>query len=169
LICLFGLYILTGANLSGLTRGDFWVALCALSTAFSIILIQRVTKNISDILLFTFLQIVFTVPCCLVTHPDIFNKSILNNYFVVGSIVFCALFATAIALLIQAKFQKYTTEFKAALIFTTEPVFATAFSCLFFGEIINFHIVAGGVFILLSILLSEYFNSLQRAVREVEA
>jgi len=165
LLCLLGLYILTGANFSGLSIGDFWVALCALTTAFSIILIQKVTPNIDDILLFTFLQILFTVPCCLITQPNILDANLFNNYFVLCSIVFCALFATTIALLIQAKFQKYTSEFRAALIFTTEPVFATVFSYIFFNEAINIHIVAGGIFILGSILLGEYFNSARRMVQ----
>jgi len=162
-LCLLGLYILTGASLSELTTGDLWVGLCALTTALSIILIQRITPNISDVWLFTFLQILFTVPCCFISHPKILEAGIFNNYFVLGSIVFCALFATTMALLIQAKFQKYTSEFRAALIFTTEPVFATVFSYLFFNEAINAHIILGGAFILASVFLSEYFNSVDKS------
>jgi drug/metabolite transporter (DMT)-like permease len=161
-LCLLGLYILTGASFSALSAGDYWVGMCALSTALSIILIQKVTPNVSDILLFTFLQILFTVPCCLVSQPKILDTAILQNYFVLGSIIFCALFATAIALLIQANYQKYMSEFRAAIIFTTEPVYATAFSYFFFKEMINFHIVAGGIIILASVVLSEYFNFMNR-------
>jgi drug/metabolite transporter (DMT)-like permease len=157
-ICLLGLYILTGANFSALSKGDIWVGLCAVTTALSIILIQKITVHIRDILLFTFLQILFTIPCCLIFRFNIFDANVLNNHFVLGSIVFCALFATAIALFIQAKFQKYTTEFRAALIFTMEPVFATVFSYLFFSEIIDVYVVMGGIIILASVILSEYFN-----------
>ena len=61
MICLFGLYILTGANLSALTIGDFWGISCATFVALTILTIQRLTKRIQHYLLMTFYQVLFYV------------------------------------------------------------------------------------------------------------
>lgn len=154
LICLAGLYILTGADITHISSGDKWVLLCAIANAFSIIYLQRVTQKHKEYKLLTFYPIVIVALASAVFVPDKFNSTLLQLPVIIG-VGFCSIFATCIALWLQTKYQKFAPAPKVALIFCLEPLFASIFGLVINGDAITHNIMLGGAFILMSLMLPE--------------
>jgi drug/metabolite transporter (DMT)-like permease len=74
---------------------------------------------------------------------------------VVGAILICGIFATAVAFLLQNVLQPFTTPTHTALIFSAEPVFAALFAWMLLGEALTLRGYVGGAFILAGMLLAE--------------
>ena len=70
-------------------------------------------------------------------------------------LVYLAVFATAIALLLQNVGQKYTHPAPAAIIMSLESVFGALFSVLFYHEIISTRLFIGFCFIFIAVIISE--------------
>lgn len=154
LICLVGLYILTGADFK-LETGEAWTLLAAIAFALQLTYIQRMSTQLHNVKLVTFYQILFTVPLALFFswHTKINN---LFHLDVIIGLLFCAVFATIIVFFIQLKYQKFVTATRTALIFSLEPVFATIFGLIINGEKLTKHSIFGGLIILISILLPTF-------------
>ena len=166
LLCMLGIYYLTGASLTDFSTGDAWIFGCAIATALSIVIIQKVSGKIEHASNFAFLQIAFTVfwvlPTLVIPLPASFSFSAsLSQPIVLGALMFCAFIATVLAFFLQVKYQQYITAFKAALILALEPVFATLFAALFFGAHITLPIIIGGSLVVLSTLLSDVYKYCQ--------
>lgn len=70
-------------------------------------------------------------------------------------LVYLAVFATAIALLLQNVGQKYTHPAPAAIIMSLESVFGVLFSVMFYHEVITTRLFIGFCFIFVAIIISE--------------
>lgn len=157
LLCLTGLYILTGADVSHFSQGDILTLLGALATATSICLIQKISKQTTRILLFVFYQIVFTIPLpLLATQPA--DYAPLFNIVTIIAILFCAIFATTLVFYLQLRFQRDTSATRAAIIYALEPVFATIFSYWIVQEPITVNTLIGGGLIFLSIIMNDLYQ-----------
>jgi drug/metabolite transporter (DMT)-like permease len=161
LLCLLGLYVLTGADVTHFSVGDAWTFGCALSVAGNIVFVQWMTQRIHSALLMTFLQIMFTIPLTafVINHESI---HLLATPAVMTAILYCAILATIFTMLIQMRFQRDTTATKAAIIFTLEPVFASIFAWLFNDEGMSMNLVFGGILILMSIVANDAVGALVR-------
>ncbi len=71
------------------------------------------------------------------------------------SLVYLAVFATAVALLLQNVGQKYTHPAPAAIIMSLEAVFGALFSVIFYKEVITTRLFIGFCFIFVAIIISE--------------
>jgi drug/metabolite transporter (DMT)-like permease len=69
--------------------------------------------------------------------------------------LYLAVFATAIALLLQNVGQKYTHPAPAAIIMSLESVFGALFSVIFYHEIISMRLFIGFCFIFVAVIISE--------------
>lgn len=154
LICLAGLYILTGHNLQGLSIGDLWTFGCAVTYALFVIIMQIMSARVKNHSLLCFYQILFSIPLAL-PFVGPMNFSAIMQGPVVMALIFCSLFATSLAIYLQARVQQYTTATNTALIFTLEPVFATIFAYYINGAAITLDTIIGGILIIFSILLRE--------------
>jgi len=152
LLCLYGLLVLTGTNLNHISNGDLWELLGAVLFAFNIAYLQKVTKKFNDANLLTFIQLLFTAQLALVFAKGANFHAVLDPTIMSG-ILFCAVFATALTIFLQTKYQQYTTATQAALIFCLEPVFATLFAYLINGKMMTEQTLIGGAIILLSTLI----------------
>jgi drug/metabolite transporter (DMT)-like permease len=152
IICLAGLYILTGTNLHGLSTGDLWVLTCAILFAISISYLQYVAIKFKNHQALAFYMILFTAPLPLAFSFGTDFKTLFNSSTLIG-LLFCAIAATSVALYLQTKYQPYTTAAKAALIYSLEPVFACVFAFFINHEDITPAMVIGGSIILLSLML----------------
>lgn len=155
-ICLLGLYILTGANLHHLTIGDFWTLDCAISYGFFIVVMQIMSSRVKDYLLLCFFQVFFSVPLALPFAAMVHLSAILKPE-VIGTLVFCAVFATSIAIYLQGRYQQYVSAAQTALIFALEPVFATIFAYFINDADIGYSTIIGGVLVLFSVVLRDVF------------
>lgn len=152
LICLLGLFIFTGFALH-FKIGSAWCLISALSTALGIVFLQFITKKPwISLPLLAFYQILFTIPipAVLSVHADYHH--IFTLYAMIG-ILFCAIFATSIALLLQTKYQHFVNPTKATLIYALEPVFAMGFARMINQEQITLLMIIGGSIMLAGALL----------------
>ena len=144
-IALTGLYLISGAE-SGIGYGDFLTALCALSFAFQIVLVQKFGEK--DFLSLAFWQIfwnfVLSLVFSLAFEPLVVPREILPWL----GLVYTAIFGTVIAFTLQVKYQKHTTAYKAALIYSMEPIFGSLSAFVLLGERFTRKALAGAFLIM---------------------
>lgn len=155
-LCLFGIYLLSGADFTHYNIGDILVLGSALCIALGIILVEKASRISQNLMLLTFYQISLT----LIIPIGLLGKQTFNlptgNLFWVG-IAYCGLFATVIPLFLQMKYQKYVGSSRAAVIFSLEAVSATFFAWLV-GEQIALDVILGGGLVLLSSILPDLYR-----------
>jgi drug/metabolite transporter (DMT)-like permease len=117
--------------------------------------LHHIAHKYNDHKALAFYQILCTAPLPLLFSwqlgfPHV--QALLYPSVIIG-ILFCAIFATSLALFLQTKYQPFTTAPKAAIIYSLEPVFASLFGFLINGEAITSPVIIGGALILLSLTL----------------
>ncbi|MCH9743755.1 MAG: DMT family transporter [Gammaproteobacteria bacterium] len=164
LLCLFGLYLLTGANIRHISHGEILTLICAVAYAFCIVLMQKISKETSHYKLVTFYQILFTTVLII---PFAYHQNFQTMFMpqVLLPILFCAIIATTVVLFLQVRYQQYTTASKAALIYAFEPVFAGVISYLFFHTAFTKQMLLGAGFIMFGTLLSDIKNIISEKLR----
>jgi drug/metabolite transporter (DMT)-like permease len=162
-----GLALLTVKPGFNFNVGDMWVLLCAVAFGIHLIMISRMVRKI-DIPLFTITQFL-TVAIISAVLGILFNGQIvISDQFVVWrAILFCAIFASAYMYTAQARFQRYITEIKAAIIYSFEPLFAAVMAFFYLGETLTFQAITGGILIFIGMLLSEFKIKPKPALPEV--
>lgn len=157
--CLFGVYILTGAHFSASSTkiliGEGITFICAITTALSIVYLQKVSKKLNDYRLLVFYQMLFSSFIPVGIYLNAGNMVIHWNSVLIIGLLYCVLLSTALTNYLQARYQRYTTATRVGIIFTMEPVFATLFAFLFNHEPVTKSILIGGGIILGAILLME--------------
>ncbi len=155
--CLIGLALLTGVDVGNMSVGFLWTLLCALAVALSIIYLQKITQKSVSLNILAFYQILFTG---ILSAP----LSIGENYasmFHTDALIglgFCAIFATSIALLLQTKYQRFTTPSRAVMIFALEPLFASFFGYFINGQTMGLLAMFGGLLIIASLVIPEVYR-----------
>ena len=140
-----GLYFLTGAQLAGIHAADLAVLLAASLWALSVVVLKAGTqrRTISPQVL-AFYQALFT---CLIPAALLAAVGQPLGHFgprAVAGVLYCAICASVINLILQAKYQKYTTAAQASLRLSMEPLFACAFCVLCFDERLELGMMLGG-------------------------
>lgn len=148
IICLFGVYIISGAHINDLHLGDLLVIASALCIGLGLIVVEFANKYVHSSKLFNFYQIIFTtmLPFGITVAHGAQMPTTVAFWL---SVIYCAVFATVIAFLMQVKYQNIVGASKTALIFSLEAVFASIFAW-FNGELITKQILIGGAIILFS-------------------
>lgn len=155
-LCLFGLWILTGAEIHSIGIGDWLVFTSEAFFALSILYLDHINDKGHHPFALTFYQICFTclVPIlfCLKTQPSLLP---LFHVHAISAVILCAAFATTFALLMQVHYQRYTSAEMAALIYATEPLWAAIFANSLFGEALTISLLVGGAIMISSVILPE--------------
>jgi drug/metabolite transporter (DMT)-like permease len=129
IVATIGLFLLTATDISSLNIGDGFVFVCAIAFAMQIIFTGKYCDKYPTLLL-TVIQISTVCLLSIISSflfedwSKMFQPKIILSKEVFIAILITAVFATAIAFLLQTNFQKYTTTTRVALIFAMEPVFA---------------------------------------------
>lgn len=157
IFCLIGLALLTGLDLNNMSSGCLWTLLCAFSVALSIVYLQKISQKSLSLNLLAFYQILFTG---VLSAPFSYGKNYRAIFHadVLIALVFCAVFATSIALLLQTRYQRLTTASRAAMIFCLEPLFASLFDYWINGQKLSFLSLTGGLLIIASLLIPELYR-----------
>lgn len=153
LICCFGIFILTECDIGQFAIGDVWILSSAVLIGLSIVYIGQQSKNDMDPFMLSYSQIVLTA---LFSWIPTFIFSDMNfipfqTPQALTSLFICSIFATIVAITLQAKYQKYVSLQNAALIFSLEPVFAAVFDIVLRDATPKIYTFIGGVVILASI------------------
>lgn len=161
--CLVGIFILTGARLTGLAVGVYWSLACALFYALSVNYLSRVTEKITHQVAFVGVQLVMGLPLPVMSWVIIGGTGHFH-WIAVGVLLFCAM-TTITSYYLQTRFQRRLPVSRVMMIYAMEPVFATIFGFWINGEAITHHMVAGGAIVVASFLLSQFFTSFVKPVK----
>ncbi|WED44246.1 DMT family transporter [Legionella cardiaca] len=151
---LIGVGFITLSEGLAINQGDLWVLLCAFCFAGYILYAGKASR-IHQPLSLTFIQSSFV--CLIAGLASLLTASIAipreTNVWI--SILFCSIFASILAFILQLQFQKYVSSTKAAIIFSLEPVFATITAAIYLNERLTPRFFVGALLIFFAILLSE--------------
>lgn len=98
-------------------------------------------------------MVVIAVVCTLVSAPNGIGAPDTRSGWL--SLIYMALFAAALAMLLQTWAQAHLAPTRVAIIMTMEPVFAAFFAVLFGGEDLTMRMVVGGGLVLSAMYLVE--------------
>jgi len=166
-LSLAGTYLLSGGMAVGevvTLRGDLLTLGCAVAYSFHITLTSRLAarSRITAMVATQLWAVALLSSLCL---PFV-ERKLSWSWGLAGGLAFTGLFASALALNVQSWGQARTSAVRAALIFSTEPVFAATYSVLFFGERLGRPEVLGGSLIVLGIIVAEVGAAVLDRLRE---
>lgn len=159
-IALAGLAVLSLRITEPIQVGDLLVFGCTFCFAIHILLTARYTGQHQPMLLAS-IQITaaallnMAAGALLEDIGQLADSGIWSDYSVLRALVIGAVFATAFAYWAQTYYQRFTTPAHTAIIFSSEPVFAAGAAVLLGGESLSIRTVAGGIMILIGILIAE--------------
>ncbi|MDL2214045.1 DMT family transporter [Clostridia bacterium OttesenSCG-928-O13] len=157
LLCVVGIgFVVLGGDVSGILLGDVFTLINSIFTALYIVLASSYSQK-RDVMLLTIVQFVTAAIISLVV-------ALIFEPFPTGatpsswaSVVYLAVFCTAVALGFQNFGQKYAPPSTAALLLCLEAPFGALFAVLVGGgdEKLSVQLIIGFVLIFLSIIVSE--------------
>lgn len=151
---LAGLGLLTRPDLGRPVEGDLWTLACAVSYAVYLVELSRALARYPFLPL---LQEQLRATAALAAAWAVLFEA--RRFALNGQVLFSlgatTLLATVLALYLQNRFQGRTTATRAALIFTTEPVFAALFAAAILGDRLPAAWLAGAGLILGAVVLAE--------------
>jgi drug/metabolite transporter (DMT)-like permease len=155
-LAVVGLWLLTGGAVPGVasTRtGDLLTFGCAVSYAFHISLTEKMApgRSATAMVAVQLWVVALASAACL---PFV-QVRVVWTTGLVGAVLFCGLFASALAISVQMWAQARTTAVRAALIYSLEPVFAVGYSVLAGRERLGSRELAGGTIIVAGVLVAE--------------
>ena len=154
ILAVTGLFLISFPDGSfNLNYGDFLVLVCAFGFALHIIYVD-IYSHKHDALAITAVQILFVGLICtaigLVAEP--IPARLTGN--ALSAIVITAVFATALAFLLQNYMQKFSTPTRFAVVLTMEPVFAALAGYWWAGDYLGRFGLVGAALILSAMLFS---------------
>lgn len=159
LAALAGLYLLTApAGPSGINRGDVLTLGCAFAFALHIMLIGHYSRLLPARVLAAG-QVLVACGLAAVAVPWVEPVRFRPSTSLLVALLVTAVLATALAFLIQTWAQRFTTPTHTALIFSTEPLFASLTSWIVVGERLGPSGWVGGGLILAGIMAAELLGS----------
>jgi drug/metabolite transporter (DMT)-like permease len=149
-----GIYFLTDPGAGGLNRGDWWTMLTAAVFGAQIVAVHELGLRF-DIRRLVFVEIVVVAVGVGIAAPLLEPVRFAVTTRSILALAYCGVAATAVALLLQMRAQKDLSSGRAALLFCTEPVFASLASWLWLGERLSLVQWLGGGMIVLGMLAAE--------------
>ena len=154
-LCVFGMYLLTGDEMSGTFNfGDFLTLACALTFAVQVILIGKYTKgcdpitlSLTEFISLAFFALIYSL--LFETRGDLINVESLSE--LLFTIVMCTFGCYAI----QICAQKFVNPARATIIMSLESVFGLISGVILLGESVTFRSGLGCVFIFIAVLIAE--------------
>ena len=149
------LWVLTAPTTDAPNIGDWLILVCSFFIAAHIIVLARLKENAgSGKLAFVQFAVIaaLSLPASLLFEPSLLPSR--WNGELIFALLLTTFGATVCAFWLQTHFQRRTTPVRAALIFILEPVFAAFFAVVFYGETLPPAAWAGGVLILLAMVVT---------------
>jgi len=154
LIALAGIALISLQTGYSISSGEIWILLCAFCFALFIYLSGKYSKGHHAVGL-TMAQCLTIFLISGVLGLITKTLSIPNGIETWVCILFCAIFASIFAFLLQLHYQKYISSTTTAIIFSCEPIFATLTAMVLLSEKLNNRFYFGAGLIFLAIIVSE--------------
>jgi len=160
IISFIGLWIFTNPTIDNINIGDVFTLISTIFWALYLTYMDVYTKDITKYehtIQLVFMQFLIAAPIGLIGHFafDMANFKFHLTSNLIVALLYNGILASIILTIIHTSVQKYTTPVKAALIFTTEPVFATILAIIIISEIVTFREITGGIIIISAVIVSE--------------
>jgi drug/metabolite transporter (DMT)-like permease len=149
-----GLYFMTSPVGSEFNIGDTLTLICAVIFSLYTVYLSIYGKE-NDPAHLTFVQFVSTALLSALAIPFLEKAQMSFNSNFLMIVAYLAVMPTVVALYVMAKYQKYTTPTRSAIIYSMEPPIAALFAFLIIGEHIGMVGIIGGVLILFGLIVSE--------------
>lgn len=151
-----GLYLLTGGYAFS-SQGTFWGDVltmgCAVAFAVHIVMNEKFVPGrpaVALVAIQLWVIAALSTGVAFLTHTHVTWSASF-----IGAVLFCGIFASAIAFTVSTWAQGQTPAVRAALIFALEPLFATAYSLSLGKETLGVREALGGALIVLGVVLAE--------------
>jgi drug/metabolite transporter (DMT)-like permease len=149
-----GLYLLTSPKGAEFNIGDALTLVCAVLFSIYTVYLGVYGKD-HDPAHLTFIQFVSTTILAAMAIPFLETAHLNMTFNFLLNLAYLAVMPTVVALYVMAKYQKYTTPTRSAIIYSMEPPFAALFAFFIIGEQIGMIGAVGGILILLGLIVSE--------------
>ena len=149
-----GLFLLTSPKGSEFNIGDALTLMCAVLFSIYTVYLGIYGKD-HDPAHLTFVQFVSTAILAAVAIPFLETSYLNLTFSFLLNLAYLAVLPTVVALYIMAKYQKYTTPTRSAIIYSMEPPFAAIFAFFIIYERIGMMGIMGGIMILAGLIMSE--------------
>ena len=149
-----GLFLLTSPKGSELNIGDALTLMCAVLFSIYTVYLGVYGKD-HDPAHLTFVQFALTAILAVIAIPLLETAHLNLTFNFVVNLTYLAVMPTVVALYVMAKYQKYTTPTRSAIIYSMEPPIAAVFAFFIIGEHIGMIGVVGGIMILSGLIVSE--------------
>lgn len=154
ILCLTGIGLVSLDGEFKIRFGDAFTLISGFFYAAHMVVLSKLTQD-KDPVLLTIVQFGYTAVISWVVAllTEDIPKSLSGSE--ICGLLYLAVFATAVALLLQNVGQKYTKPAPASIILSLEAVFGVIFSVIFYGEEVTPKLLLGFLLIFLSIITSE--------------
>ena len=132
--CVGGAYLLNGGNLTEFSTGDIWVLLSAIFWAMHITLIGIFAASSSRPFALSFIQFGVSGLIGLVGAAMFETVNLPGIINIAPEIIYAGVISVGIAYTMQVVAQGYTHPATAAIIMSSEMLFAALFAAIFLGE-----------------------------------
>ncbi len=155
LCCFIGTYILSGAHEVNLVAGDLWIISSTLFWATHVMLVGILATRTRAPLVVAASQFLVSGVVGLVLGSIIESPSLVEIAGAGWGICYVGIFSVGMAFTLQVVGQRFTPAADAAIILSSETVFAAIGGMIFLGERLTNVQLSGGILILASILAVE--------------
>ncbi|MFH0906161.1 MAG: EamA family transporter, partial [archaeon] len=103
--------------------------------------------------------LIISIICLIMTFvsKEVISISKINNLTIINLLI-TSVFSTALAFIIQNRFQKYLSEIQTVIIFSLEPLFTVLIAYIYLNEILTVKMLIGGLLIIIGTILVEVKN-----------
>ena len=152
LACVMGAYLLSGANLAGISTGDLWVIASALPWALHVLLVGQVADRMLAPFLVAGGQFAVCGLVALAWALAFDPITTQGLWDAAGALVYTGGFSVGVAFTAQVVAQRYTHAADAAIVLSSETLFAAFFGYWLMGDRISSTGWLGCALILLSLV-----------------
>lgn len=154
-LALGGTYLLTGARFDQFNAGDAMLVICAVFWAIQIAMLGPLVKQTNLPIVISALTFAGTAVLCLGGAVGFEQPNLIQITAGWQEIAYAGIFSTAVAFTLQAIGQRYVPPANAAIILSSESLFAAAFAAILLHERLPPAGYAGAALIFLAIILVE--------------
>lgn len=165
LIAFFGLYLLTQYSWTGFNIGDGVTLICALSCAGHILLTGKYTQRHDVVTLVVFQFLFMAILCGLIALLKS-GYTIQIPKIGIITIIVTAIFATAIAFIVQTASQRIVDPTRTGIILAFEAVFGVFFAYWWGNETLTTTSLVGAFLMVLGMVISEIHPLVKYLVRD---
>ena len=155
LLCVTGMYLLTGDEVSGgFNIGDFLTLICALTFAVQVIAIEKFTQGCDPVTL-SFSEFVILAVCAFIYSALFETKNNFIDFESLPELLFTIVLCTFGCYMLQICAQKYVKPSRAVIIMSLESVFGLISSVILLNESVTLRSILGCILIFVAVLMSE--------------